>query len=68
MHYPYVIDEPPFPGTHVHSITARNAEGLDAVEIRLRFDERTGPAKALMLFARAAIEVCVRARAPREGR
>lgn len=64
---PHVIDEPPFPGSTVHKITAANAEGLDAVRIVLRFDSETGPAKALLLFARAALEVVVRAREARHA-
>lgn len=63
---PYVIDEPPFGGSHVHRIVARNADGLNTVEVTLRFDTRLGPARALALFARAAIEVCVHARKTKE--
>lgn len=59
---PYVIDEPAYPGSPVYKITARSAEGLDRVEIVLRFDTRVGPAKALSMFARAALEVVVAAR------
>ena len=46
-------------------IRARTADGLDAVEINLRFDGRAGTAKALRLLANAAIEVLVRAREAR---
>lgn len=45
-----------------HYIHARAAEGLDAVEVRIRIDKSTGPARALTLLARAALEVVVRAR------
>lgn len=44
-------------------INARTADGLDAVEISLRFDARSGTRKALLMLAKAAIEVCVHARA-----
>lgn len=64
---PYVIDEPPFPGSSVHKITVRNGDGLDAVRVVLRFDASTGPAKALALFARAALEVVVHAREARHA-
>lgn len=43
-------------------IIARSAEGIDGVEITLRYDGRTGTAKALLALAKAAIEVCVHAR------
>lgn len=46
----------------VHYVHARTADGLDAAEIRLRFDKATGPARALALLARVAIEVVVHAR------
>jgi hypothetical protein len=60
---------------HVHSdpadaglglpghIRARSADGLNAVEISLRYDPATGPARAILALAHAAIEVLVHARA-----
>lgn len=43
-------------------LTARAADGLDAVEIRLRWDGRTGTRAALLMLARVAIAVLVEAR------
>lgn len=59
---PYVINEPPIPGSPLHKIIVNNAEGLDAVEVVLRFDSRHGSEKALGLLAAAALEVVVAAR------
>lgn len=59
----HVNTDPADPGLGLpgHMI-ARTSEGLDSVEIRLRWDGRTGTRKALLMLARAAIEVCVAAR------
>lgn len=43
-------------------LRARAGDGLDKVEISLRWNGRTGTGKALLLLAHAAIEVLVRAR------
>lgn len=57
-----LIDEPNAGLTLPGHVLARCADGLDAVEIRLRFDGDTGPARALFLLGRASLEVLVRAR------
>lgn len=52
----------PVPADPVGHLTARTADGLDAVEINLRFDGKGGTRKALRLLAKAAIEVVVQSR------
>lgn len=60
----HVSSDPADPGLGLPGhIIARSADGLDAVEIRLRYDGRQGPRKALLALAHAAIEVLVHARA-----
>lgn len=46
----------------VHSIDARTSNGLDYANVYIRWDRRTGPAKALLFLARVGVEVIVRAR------
>lgn len=46
----------------VTHIAALSREGLDYLSLDLRFDTRTGPARALFLLARVGVEVIVRAR------
>lgn len=43
-------------------LTARGADGLDAVEIRFRYDGARGPKRSLAILARACLEVLVAAR------
>ena len=61
----YVLAPDPLDRERVAHVFARSAEGLDTAEISLRFDRSTGPAKALRLLARVALEVVVHARAAR---
>ncbi len=49
-------------GNTTGCVAADSTEGLDHVSISLRFDARTGPGRALLLLARAAVEVVVHAR------
>lgn len=51
---PYVLDEPPVPGSPVHKITVRTAEGLDRVEIVVAFDRASDARKAFSLFLAAS--------------
>lgn len=43
-------------------LVATARDGIDLAEVTIRYDGRTGTARALYLLARVAIEVVVRAR------
>lgn len=61
----HVIAPDPLDRERMVAIFARSSEGLDAAEITVRFDKAAGPAAALGLLARVALEVVVRARESR---
>lgn len=42
-------------------LDATSTDGLDRVEIRFRYDAQAGPRKALLMLARASLEIVVRA-------
>lgn len=52
---------PTHPDDRLGVIDADVTDGLDRVGIHLRFDAETGPGKALLMLARASLEVVVRA-------
>lgn len=51
---------PDHPDSVLGVIDARSQDGLDLVEIRVRWDAETGPGRALLMLARASLEVVVR--------
>ena len=46
----------------VHHVHALDQEGIDRVEINVRFDRRTGPSRMLKMLARATLEVLLASR------
>lgn len=57
-----VRHDPPFGADRLGHLTARGADGLDSVDIRLRFAGERGTRGVIALLAKVCIEVLVRSR------